>query len=107
MIKRIVLSVALALSALPANPGFAHDLFRVTGTVITPQERMLIVKTREGKTLSVRLIAETVYFRNNSKVSAAELKPGTTVAINALGDSEEELEATEIWLLPPLPALAP
>jgi hypothetical protein len=105
MIRRIAFPVALAL--VIAAPALAHDQFRIIGTVITPEAHSLSLKTKDGKTLSVRLVAETVIWRDEKKGTAADLKAGANVVIDAWGDSEDETDAVSVRIVPTIMAPAP
>jgi len=60
------------------------------------------VKTKAGKTLSIAVNKETTISRDKKKVSAAELKTGLTVVVDAIGDSEADLVALDVRIVPPI-----
>ena len=92
------LMVIISVTAL-----LAHDEYRIVGKVTKRQGALIAVKTKEGKTVAIDLTKETLYTRNKKKVPAAELKIGSSVVVDALGDSIEELEAVEVRLVPSIP----
>jgi hypothetical protein len=99
MTLAIVVVVALA-----ASQAFAHDHFRVIGTLTKHQNSQIEVKNREGKTTSIRLDKQTEVTQDKKKVQTTELKVGRSVVVDAYGDSEDDLLALEIRIVP---AIAP
>jgi hypothetical protein len=80
----------------------AHEEFRVVGTISKHQGPVMNVKARDGKPASIRLDKQTAISRDGKKVEAAELKVGLTVVVDAYGDSEDDLLALEIRIVPPI-----
>ena len=78
----------------------AHDQFRIIGTITRLQGSQLQVKTKDGATLSVKVDAQTYIHRDKQKVSSTELKTGRSVVVDALGDSEADLLAVEVRIVP-------
>ena len=107
MIRQTVHRVAVvAMLFLCTTQVFAHDEFRIIGTVTKLQDSQLQVKTKEGKTLSIKLNTETFIHRDKEKekVRATELKAGHSVVVDALGDDATDLLALEVRIVP---AIAP
>ena len=102
--KRLMTVVVLALVAAAAVTTVAHDNVRVIGTVTKVQDSVLAVKSREGKTTSITLDKQTAITRDKKKVEATELRPGQSVVVDAYGDSEADLLALEIRIVPPIGA---
>ena len=96
----IALVVSLMLAALGAR---AHDEFRIIGTITAAQPTLVQVKTREGKSLSIKVNDETLVYRDNKKVGRVELKAGRFVVVDALGDTIEDSLALEVRIVPALP----
>jgi hypothetical protein len=96
----ILTPLALALSAL--MPLSAHDDYRVIGVVTKVQASQLDVKSKDGKTHSIKLNKETFINREKKKVGPSELKIGQSVVVDATGDSEADLLALEIRIVPPV-----
>jgi len=102
-VHRVLLAV-LATLVLAAASAFAHDDFRIIGTVVKSADATLTVKTREGKTLSVRLDKQTEISRDKKKVDASALKAGLSVVVDAYGDTADDSLALEIRIVPPIAA---
>ena len=100
--RQIVAFVTLATLALGVGHAFGHDDFRVIGTVTKYQDSTLDVKSREGKTTSVRVNRQTIVTRDREEVEATELKVGLDVVVDAWGDTEDDLLALEIRIVPPI-----
>jgi hypothetical protein len=99
---RTLIAAVLATLVLGAASVSGHDEFRIIGTVARYQESTLQVKSREGKTISVRLDKQTVITRDKKKVPPAELKAGLSVVVDAYGDTEDDSLALEIRIVPPI-----
>ena len=80
----------------------AHEDFRVIGTISKQAGSNIAVKNKAGKIASIRIDNQTAISRDNRKVDAAELKVGRSVVVDAYGDSEEDLLALEIRIVPPI-----
>ena len=96
----IVLAVLIATAGVLS----AHEDFRVIGTVTRHQATTSGVKKKDGKVASIRLDKQTQSSRDGKKVNAAEIKVGTSVVVDAYGDSEEDLLALEIRIVPAIAA---
>lgn len=102
MTLRLVTIAGLGL-LLFAGTARAHDEFRIIGTITGSQPRLLQVKSREGKALSIKVNDETLVYRDNKKVPQAELKAGRFVVVDALGDTIEDSLALEVRIVASLP----
>jgi hypothetical protein len=94
-----VLTVALWF-ALAAGSAFAHgDKVHVIGTVDKINADSVLVKTKEGKSVEVKLTASTVYvLRSNNQdkpAKASDLAVGDLVVIHAT-PKDNTLEGEEI-----------
>jgi len=90
----------LLLLALATGSVFAHgDKVHVVGTVEKTNSDSLVVKTKEGKSIEVKLAASTVYFeRNNNQdkpAKLADLAAGDFVVIHAT-PKDTGLEAGQV-----------
>ena len=98
------LAMAVAVVLLLTAAGLrAHDEFRIIGTITAAQPTQLQVKSREGKALSIKVNNETLVYRDNKKVTQAELKAGRFVVVDALGDTIDDSLALEVRIVPSLP----
>jgi hypothetical protein len=95
-------TLAFAVLALTANYAFAHEEFRVIGTLASSTETQIQVRYRDGKTLSIAVNKQTVITKDKASVDASALTTGNSVVIDALGDSEADLVAIEIRIVPPI-----
>ena len=78
----------------------AHENFRVIGTLTKFQASTIDVKSISGKTTSIRLDKQTQVTRDKKKVGTPELEIGQSVVVDASGDSEADLLAREIRIVP-------
>lgn len=101
---RLAIITTVATLLLGLGSAFAHDEFRIIGTIVRYEKSTLAVRNREGKTLSVRVDKQTAINRDNKKVDATELKAGQSVVVDAYGDTEDDSLAIEIRLVPPIAA---
>jgi hypothetical protein len=96
-------TVVVTILILCATRLSAHDEFRIIGTISKLQDSQLQVKTKDSKTYSVKLDAETYIHlddKQKEKIKATELKTGRSVVVGALGDSEVDLLALEVRIVP-------
>lgn len=77
--------MALFLAVLIASPAFAHgDKKHVIGTVEKISPESVVVKTKDGKSVEVKLAATTAYVTSNDKPAKfADVAVGQRVVIHA------------------------
>ena len=100
MMRRLVMLLAMTLVLVGVSAVSAHEDFRVIGTLTKVQGANIEVKNKEGKTASIRLDKQTVISQDKKKVDVTELKVGRSVVVDAYGDSEQDLLALEIRIVP-------
>jgi Domain of unknown function (DUF5666) len=104
MTRRILALTVTTMMTLAGSSLLAHEDFRVIGTLTKHQDSRIEVKSRNGKTTTIKLDKQTVITRDKGKVDATELKAGLSVVVDAYGDSEADLLALEIRIVPPIAA---
>lgn len=102
MSRLTMMLLATAVLTLGDVPAFAHENFRVIGTLTKHQDSTIEVKSREGKTTSIKLDKQTAITQDKRKVDASELQVGRSVVVDAYGDSEDDLLALDIRIVPPI-----
>ena len=101
MTRRLIIVIGVVAMMLGVAPVWAHDDYRIIGTVLKVSAGKLDVKqTKDGKTISMKTDAATIVTRDKKKVSSAELKTGTNVVVDARGDSLEDLVVLEVRIVP-------
>ena len=90
--------LAAVAAALLASSAGAHEKFKIVGTVVKVHAEQLDVKGVDGSIYEMDLFDSAVVFRQNRKVARAELKPGLTVTVNALGHDMFDLEVVEVHI---------
>jgi hypothetical protein len=103
MFRRTVFLLIVSILVLTAVRALAHDQYRIIGTITKWESSHLDVKDRDGRTLSIEVDSDTAIQRDKKKIPASELQVGQTVVVDALGDSESELLARDITIVPPIP----
>jgi hypothetical protein len=101
--KRLGLTV-LTILLIGGMHLWAHEDFRVIGTVTKVQATQLDVKMSDGKTVSIAMDKQTNVTRDKSKVGTSTLKSGQSVVVDAYGDNYDSLLAIEVRIVP---AIAP
>ncbi len=102
MQKMMTTVVAVAALALGAGHAFAHEDFRVIGTVMAHHDSNIEVQSRDGTMTSIRLDRQTLITRDTKTVAAAQLEIGVSVVVDAYGDSTDDLLALDIRIVPPI-----
>jgi hypothetical protein len=96
-------TVALMLGA---GPSYAHEEFRLIGTITGEADSKLVVTEKSGRVVHVGLDAQTYVHRESERVDASEVTEGSNVVIDAWGDDYNDLLALEIRLVPSITAPA-
>jgi hypothetical protein len=104
MIRRMMMLMTLIVATAGVAPVFAHEEFRVIGTVTKVQSSKLGVKTKEGKEISIAIDKQTSFTRDQKKTDVSQVKTGQSVVVDAYGDSYDDLLALEVRIVP---AIAP
>ena len=98
--RRTLTLLVAALLTLGVGYATAHENFRIIGTLTKHQGAMIEVKSRDAKTTAIKLDKQTEITRDKKKVDPSELRPGLSVVVDAYGDSEEDLLALEVRIVP-------
>jgi hypothetical protein len=99
--KSFLAFVFLAVLALPAaaqNPPEGTPT-RIRGTVERLDGQTLLVKSRDGQSLSIAL-APNFTVRGMAAKTVADIKPGDFVASTSVKDPDGKLRAIEVHILP-------
>jgi hypothetical protein len=96
--RTFTIAALLSLSTF----ALAHEEFRVIGTLTQAGDTKIQVRDRDGKTLSIKIDKQTVIRKDRTEVNASELAEGNSVVVDALGDSEADLLAIDIRIVPPI-----
>ena len=100
--QRLVLLLLVMTVAIAATRAFAHEHFRVIGTITKLQKTELQVKDKNGKLTTIYTDKQTKVTRDKKPVAITTLKVGASVVIDAYGDDESDLLALEIRIVPPI-----
>lgn len=106
MRRQIVRGLLLLWLALVAPGVAAHDEFRFIGSLSKMNSagtRLSVTFMENGKeeTVEVAITAKTAITRDKKTIARTALKVGLYVVVDALGDDYDDLEATEIRVVPP------
>jgi hypothetical protein len=97
MMKRTIALALLAVMSL-SGPLLAHGGFtHVMGTVTAMDATHVEVKTKAGKTVSVKLTEGTKFTKDGAAAAAKDMLVGQRVSVEAKGH-EDALEASEVKL---------
>ena len=96
--RTFTMAALLSLSTF----ALAHEEFRVIGTLTQAGDTKIEVRDRDGKTLSIKIDKQTVIQKDRTEVDASALVEGNSVVVDALGDSEADLLAIDIRIVPPI-----
>jgi hypothetical protein len=77
-----------------AHEGKVH----VAGTITAVDDQHIEVKTKDGRTKSIRLNEKTMFHRNKEEVGRGDLKVGRRVVVHATPAKNGDLIADEIHL---------
>ena len=99
MTRRLILLMLLVCTA-GAVQLWAHDEFRIIGTLERHQESTIAVKKNTGTVVSIRIDRQTSITQNDKKVDSTALKAGQTLVVDAYGDTEDDSLTLEIRIVP-------
>jgi len=94
-----VLLLGAALLAALAPAGVAQTPARVRGSIAELVGPVIIIKTREGPTVQVRLL-EGLTVLGVGKAALADVKPGKYVGVAAVKQSDGTYRAQEVTIFP-------
>src|SRR5829696_8959110 len=94
-----VLFVTLVAQAGLETRLFAHEKFKIVGTVAALKKDEIAVKSIDGATYEIDFTDSAVVTdKNHKKIDRAKLKVGEKVIVLALGHDMFDLEAFEVQL---------
>jgi hypothetical protein len=104
--KICIIGLAIAIITLPGS-ALAHEghVHKALGTVSTVVARQIVVKTTDGKTLTVLLDAKTAITRGKVKHDVAALKVGERVSVDYT--EKKKVFTAKAIKLAEVPAAAP
>ena len=102
-----VFALSLTLSLLIAAPALhAHEKYRVVGTVTKITAKLIDVKqVSNGTIVQIDVTKQTKVMRDKKPVPFNQIKVGSSVVVDGLGDDIFGLEAVEIRLVPNIPSI--
>ena len=86
--SRFLVALALAILTVLASPAvlLAHGKGHVMGTVTSVDATHMDVKTKDGKTVKVKLTDKTKYMKGDSEATSGDVKPGMKVSVHLADD---------------------
>lgn len=96
-------TVLFTLTILCASPAFPHgeekhgENHPVMGTVTAVDTEHLVLKGRDGKTVSIKLTKDTKYLVGEVAAPASDVKVGDRAVVDVAG-KEDNLTATQVRL---------
>ncbi len=88
----MALVVTFAAGTAFAHPGHDH---KIMGTIASIDGKHVIVKTTDGKEVSVQITEKTRLLKGKARGTAADLRAGLRVVVN-VGNGAEPLTAKEV-----------
>ena len=103
MTRRIITITALYALLISDGPLGAHEQFFIEGTIVTFEDRSLVVKNRTGESFTVQLHKSTVVRRERERVPQSELRTGRSVTMRIMADSlyDDDPFVLSVTLMPP------
>jgi hypothetical protein len=93
------IAVVAVLTVFLAGSAYAHEKFKIVGSVVAVKKDEVAVKAIDGATYEIDMNDGTaVTDRHHKKIDRALLKAGEKVVVLALGHDQFDLEAFEIQL---------
>jgi len=97
-----LLLIAVLASAVPLS---AHDKYRIIGTVAKITATQIDVKQIKDRSIvEIDIDKATKITRDKKAVALSQIKVGSSVVVEALGDDIFDLQALEIRLVPAIPS---
>lgn len=103
MIGHVKILVAVATLLLSNAALFAHQPFQIDGAIVRFDEGSLVVKSRTGESFTFQLQKSTVVRREKEPVPQTELRRGRSVSVRIMADSvyDENPFVMSVTLKPP------
>jgi Domain of unknown function (DUF5666) len=100
--RRFIFGLVVMIAAVTASGAYAHEHFRVIGTITKLDKKQFEVKEKTGKLWTIYVDTKTKVSRDKKPVAVATLKIGQSVVVDAYGDDETDLLALDIRIVPPI-----
>jgi hypothetical protein len=101
---RFIWIVLAAATFLSSSASFAHENFRIIGTIVKFEQWRLQIETAAGEAFTITLQESTPVERDKKPVTAKELRPGRSVVVDVMGDTpyDDDLYVVAVRLVPPI-----
>jgi hypothetical protein len=102
MLRRSLTALAVVALAAPAAlaPAFGQETMRVRGTVVKVEGPLLVVKSRDGAELRIKVAGDKPVYTALVKASAGDIKPNSYIGVTSLPQPDGSLKAVAVHLFP-------
>lgn len=97
MLRRLLIASSLVAFSVPA---FAQETLRVRGTVEKVDGATLMVKSRDGANLAIKVVGDKPVYTALVKATLAEIKPGSYIGVTSLPNADGSLKAIAVHFFP-------
>src|SRR3984893_11901873 len=96
-----VLVASLTVISVLASPAWAQQppTVRIRGTIESVDGPMLMIKSREGADMKVRMTDNVVVF-GVAKTTMSEIKPGSYIGVSAMPEPDGTQKALAVHIFP-------
>lgn len=102
MTKRFKMMFGTAVLALLVGTGavVAHPNHKILGTASRVAAEQLIVKDREGKEHTIKLVKTTKVTRNKKPIKVADIPAGARIVATVVSDEDFTAKTIEVGIVP-------
>lgn len=97
-------AIGFVATLLVATSAFAHQVFSFSGKVIKLTATTMVVRTPEGRNITVPMRADQDVVAGEKKVSVKDIKVGQDVEVTTFSDMPDDFYNAEIRILVSAPA---
>lgn len=97
MLKLLTGGIVIAL--LFGGPLLAHPNHRILGTASTVSAEHLVVKDREGKAHTIKLVKTTKVTRNKRAIKVSDIPAGARVVVTVVSDEDLTAKTIEVGVV--------
>ena len=98
LLKMMLGAGALAL-LVGSGAALAHPNHRILGTVSTIAAEHLVVKDREGKTHTIKLVTTTKVTRNKRAIKVSDIPAGARIVVTVVSDEDLTAKTIEVGVV--------
>jgi hypothetical protein len=97
---RTMIGTAVLALLVGTGAALAHPNHRILGTASTIAAEQMVVKDREGKEYTIKLVKTTKVTRNKKPIKISDIPAGARIVVTVVSDDDLTAKTIEVGVVP-------